>query len=413
MFRPFSKICLLLHILFVINVASGQNVQFDYLNGRRLVEIPFEYRNNFIIVNARLNNVLELNFIFDTGAQHSLIFKKLYTDLLGAQYERRIKIIGSDLSQTLYANVTRKLLINVEDVVTFEKDLLVLEEDYFKLDEITGTRIDGLLGGETFKHFVVKINYRKRVITLIRKQDFRPPKSKYDQIPIEVTESKPFIRTKVGFPSGVQVAVKLLLDTGAGVPVLLYTNTHPDLKLPDKVIAGKLGKGLGGFLEGYLGRIQKISLGAADFNNIITSFQHLDSLSLTQNAQINRHGLVGNQILSRFELMIDYPGSLLYLKKDKSFDDDFNYDRSGLTILAVGHDLKDFLINSVLEGSPAELAGFQQGDKIKKIKGIPALFLTLSDITRILQKKSGKKIKITIDRQGKKIKKIIILQDLL
>ena len=399
-------------LFLMLHSAKAQNVQFDNLGGRRFVEIPFEYHNNFIIVKTRLNNVLELNFIFDTGAQHSLVFKKLYTDLLGATYERRIQIVGSDLSQTLYAVVTRKLLLNVEDVVTFEKDLLVLEEDYFKLDEITGIRIDGLLGGETFKHFVVKINYRKRTITLLRKREFRPPR-KFDQIPLEIFESRPYLDSKVNFQSGDSITVKLLMDTGAGVPLLLYTNTHPDLKLPEKTIVGKLGKGLGGFLEGYLGRIQYCSVGNSDFSNLITSFQQLDSLTIETQGRVNRNGILGNQILSRFELIIDYPGATLYTRREKGFDDVFDYDRSGLTVLAVGKDLRDFLINSVLDNSPGAEAGIQKGDKIRKIKGIPAFFLTLTDITRILQKKPGKKIKIVLDRRGKKIKKTIVLRDLL
>ena len=391
----------------------SQNVQFDYLAGKKSIEFPFSYKNNFIIVNATLNNVLPVNLIFDTGAQHSLIFKKLYTDLLGAHYERRISIFGSDLSQELGAYVTRKIRMNVEDAITFEKDLLVLEEDYFKLDEITGTRIDGLLGGETFKHFVVKIDYKKRIITLFRKETFRVPNAKYEKIDIEIQESKPYIKSKIYFATGSKVKVNMLLDTGAGIPILVYTNTHPELKLPSKTINGKLGKGLGGFLEGYLGRITKAEFGNYEFNNIVASFQDLDSLILTSHRGYPRNGIIGNQILSRFELFIDYPGSMLYVKKEKGFNEEFAYDKSGLTILAVGHELKDFLVNTVLPGSPGELVDIRKGDKLKKIRGIPTFFLTLSDINRSFQKKTGKKIKIVIDRNGIKMKKIIILNDLL
>ena len=407
------KIGFLISLLHFCLVTSGQNVAFDDLHGRQSVKIPFEFKNNFIIISARLNNVLPVNLIFDTGAQHSLIFKKLYTDILGAEYERRLTIMGSDLSQELYALVTRRIHMNVEDVVDFTKDLLVLEEDYFKLDEITGTRIDGLLGGETFKHFVVHIDYRKQFITLIRKSGFKPPGGrKFDQIPLEVQSSKPFLDADVVSPSGTIIRVNILLDTGAGIPILLYTNTHEELTLPEKTITGKLGKGLGGFLEGYLGRLQHAQIGEYQINNMVASFQKLDSLGLIRAEQGERNGLIGNQLLSRFELYIDYPGSTLYLKKEKGFNEAFEYDRSGMTILAVGPDLRDFIVNSIIEGSAADKAGVQRGDIIKRIRGIPTYFLTLTDISRIFQKKAGKKIKLILDRNGEKIKKVVVLEDL-
>ncbi len=406
-------LCLSLFLSFLPGCISGQNLEFDYLDGENAVSFPFEYKNNFIVVNARLNNVLNVNLIFDTGAQHSLIFKKLYTDLLGAQYDRSISVLGSDMSQKLTAYVTRKININLMEKISFEKDLLVLEEDYFKLDEITGTRIDGLLGGETFKHFVVHIDYRKHLITLIRKSSFNKPRSKFDQVDIEVIESKPYLASNLHIKANESIPIKLLMDTGAGVPLLIYTNTHPDLRLPEKTIIGKLGKGLGGFLEGYLGKINSANIGASNFQNVITSFQELDSLGLINHTRDFRNGLVGNQIWSRFEIYIDYPGSKLYLKKEKDFDKEFEYDRSGLTVLAVGHELKDYLINSVLENSPAEEADLRQGDKIKKVRGVPTFFFTLSDVIRIFQKKPGKKIKLVIERNGVKLKKQMILRDLL
>lgn len=407
------KIGFLVSLLHFCLLTSSQNVVFDDLRGRQSVKIPFEFKNNFIIISARLNNVLPVNLIFDTGAQHSLIFKKLYTDILGAEYERRLKIMGSDLSQELYALVTRRIHMNVEDVVDFTKDLLVLEEDYFKLDEITGTRIDGLLGGETFKHFVVHIDYRKQFITLIRKSEFKPPGTrKFDQIPLDVQSSKPFLDADVVSSSGTPIRVNILLDTGAGIPILLYTNTHEELTLPEKTITGKLGKGLGGFLEGYLGRLQQAQIGEFQLNNMVASFQQLDSLGLIRAEQGERNGLIGNQLLSRFEMYIDYPGSTLYLKKEKGFNEAFEYDRSGMTVLAVGPDLRDFIVNSIIEGSAADKTGVQRGDIIKRIRGIPTYFLTLTDISRIFQKKAGKKIKLTLDRNGEKIKKVIILEDL-
>jgi hypothetical protein len=48
------------------------------------------------------------------------------------------------------------------------------------------------------------------------------------------------------------------LDTGAGLPLLLYTDTNEAINIPPKVIRSNIAMGLGGYIEGYLGRIQEI-----------------------------------------------------------------------------------------------------------------------------------------------------------
>ncbi len=390
----------------------GQNIDFDILKGQKKVEIPFEFRNNFIVVKVKMQGVIPLNFIFDTGAQHTLLFKKIYTDLLGHEYDRRIPILGSDLDEQLYALVCRKVRIDIPGLLTFNRDILVLEEDFFRLDEMTGMYIDGLLGIETFKNNVVEVDYVKRVITVSNPKTFRPPTRKATKIPVSITDGKPYLNAQVTLSDEAKVKVTLLMDTGAGIPMLLYTNTHPDLKLPDETIIGKLGKGLGGYLEGYLGRVTQIDIHDVKFRNLIISFQEIDSLKLV-NASIERNGILGNQILSRFDVTLDLVNNYLYLVPNRFFRDKFSFDRSGLVIFAVGHNLNEYLINSVIKKSPAELAGVQPGDLIKKVNGIPSAFFSLGDITRILKKKVGKKIKLVLIRDGERIKKEFRLRDLI
>src|SRR5690606_38496370 len=47
--------------------------QFEIPSGRKHCAIPFEHRNNLIIVEVRLNGV-PLNFIVDTGVAETLLF---------------------------------------------------------------------------------------------------------------------------------------------------------------------------------------------------------------------------------------------------------------------------------------------------------------------------------------------------
>lgn len=87
--------------------------QMDLLQGKRKAVIPFKYVHNFIVVEARIYGILPLQFIFDTGAEHVILFKKEYTDLLQVPYDKRIPILGSDLSQEVYALIARNGVIEV------------------------------------------------------------------------------------------------------------------------------------------------------------------------------------------------------------------------------------------------------------------------------------------------------------
>ncbi|MCB0656027.1 MAG: aspartyl protease family protein [Saprospiraceae bacterium] len=404
-------------IFFILTLGAlrsdAQNIDFDLLQGQPSVKIPFELKHNFIVINVRLNGILPLHFIFDTGAQYTLLFKREYADILRIPYVRRIPILGADLSQQLYAWVAQNITVDIPGRLRVRNDILIFEEDYFKLDELTGIFIDGILGGDAFKHYVIQIDYRKQIMTLTRPSAFELPKGNYRSIPLAIKDAKPLLPASVVLENNIRVPVTLLMDTGSGIPLLIYASTHPDLSIPEKTIVGQLGKGLGGYLEGYMGRIKVLELPQElTFNNVVTSFQKLDTIGHAVNLSYNRNGILGNQVLRRFNVIVDYPDSTLYLKPGRNYKQKFKYDRSGLIIFAIGHDLKEFYVNTVIPGSPADEAGFEEGDLIRKIRGLPVSLFDLSSINRMLMKRQGKKIKMVIERDGVRMDKTFRLRDL-
>ena len=79
-------------------------------------------------------------------------------------------------------------------------------------------------------------------------------------------------------------------------------------------------------------------------------------------------------------------------------------DRSGLIIVATGFNLDQFVIRDIIQDSPAAEAGLQPGDVIVRLQGLRGSSYTLDQITSIMQKKVGKRIKIVVDRNGERIK---------
>ncbi len=377
------------------------------------VELPFEYVNDFIIITVYFNEILPLKFIFDTGAEYTLITKKEITDLLQIDYEKKFSILGADLSTELFAYLATGVRLRIEDFAAINRSILVLEEDYFKFEEYAGINIQGIIGSDLFRRFVVKIDYKKQKIILIDPSTFEPPGPKYKKLDIEIYRHKPYLFAQTQMQNDTSIMAKLLLDTGASLPLLLYTNTNEAITIPPKVVRSNIAMGLGGFIEGYLGRIEQIEIDEEFvLNDVVTNFQEL--LFNVDSLQINdRNGIIGNKILNRFTVIIDYVRETIYLKGRKKFNRKFKYDRSGITVITSGENLNIYTVTKVLPDSPAFEAGVKAGDEIRAINGLPSLFMSLSSINKKMRKKSGRKINMLLRRDGQKVKVKFSLRDLI
>jgi hypothetical protein len=406
-------------IILLAYQAVSQSVltKFEIIGRDKSINIPFEYKNHFILLKAYLNKAFPLNFIFDTGAEHTLLLKREYSDILGARYDRRIKLIGADQTEELYALITRSMPIGLSNTISYKQDILVLENNYFNLDEMTGLFVDGVMSGSFFKTYVTHINFKKQILSFIPHNQFRVNR-KYIKVPVELQNGKLYVNAEVTI-NNKKVPVKLLVDSGAGLPLLLYADAHPDFQAPAKTIPGKLGKGLGGYLEGHIGKISEFRMESFRFPDIVTSFQIVDSMQYATASSshaiafANRHGLIGNQLLNRFDIFIDYHKGIMYMSPIKDLKKEFSVDKSGMEILATGHELKQYVVGAVIHDSPADQVGIKKGDIIKKVGGLSSQLLTLDQIISSFSRKAGRKVKVQYIREGSVKKVTILLKDLI
>lgn len=404
---------LLLSSFWITTLVHAQQ-GFSIPKGSRQIEIPFEYVNNFIILNIAFNGPLPLKFIYDTGAEHTILTKREISDFLHVQYNREFRVRGSDLKTEMIAYLARNIKLQVlnRDVIAPREDILVLQEDYFRFEEYAGIEVHGILAGRVFSNYIVKINYQRRVITLYERGVAKLKSEGYESLPLEVYRNKLYINTTAQLRADSSATIKLLLDTGAGLPVMLFTNTHPLIQPAANAIPSNIGMGLGGYLEGYVGRMPQLNLSQFSQKNIVIYYQAVDTMQ--DLSYLNgRNGLIGNALLNRFHVAIDYQAETLWLKPSKLYKEAFVYDRSGLNLIAAGPHLNYFSVLNVLPGSPAEEAGILAGDRLLRIGWMPAGIRSLSDLQAMLQKKVGKKVKVVIKRDGKVMKKWIVLRDLI
>jgi len=405
--------------ILLITATVTCNLQSQYLATDLLVDkgkcsIPFEYENGFIVVEGVFNSAIPLKFIVDTGAEHCILFDKKLTDALFLPYEREVKIIGSDLSLEMKAHIIRKTSIRLKKAPTVTRDIIVLDQNYLRIKQISGIDIDGIIGGEFFRGLVLEIDYKKKKLNI-----YHPDQYKADQKAtvhdIFVASHKPYVNVQClsgDTQAKDTTSIDLLLDTGAAITFMLLTDSDSTVTMPKKIIPGNLGRGLGGDLTGMIGRTRHLGIKGYSFDEALTYFQFADSIVIELD-DLNRRGLIGNYVLSRFDkVAIDYTYEKLYLKPGKNLNKKFEYDKSGLNIYAIGRYLDKYYVQSVLVDSPADRAGILPGDIITKVGWWSTKWYSLESITNKLKGKSGKKIKFTINRKGEKLKKSFILRDL-
>jgi predicted aspartyl protease len=403
-----------LTILFcLLNILKLQGQQVRYLKeSTAQFTMPFEFHNQFIVVSIRVNG-LPLKFIVDTGAEYTILFHREIADWLGLESQRRVRLMGADMETELYARVVPTVSLMLQDQCHVTTPLLVLEEDFFELDHVIGIPVAGILGGGVLRQFAIKIDYTRPELTFYDPVFFKAPAMGFKRIQLEIDRSKPFVVTEISIRPGEKHRVKLLLDTGASLASLLYVRPENGLHIPDTVITGTLGVGLGGALRGYIGKMESLELGDYTFERYLASFQQPvveDSLLHS----FGKDGMIGNGLLSRFNLILDYKNSQLYLKPNRWFRKKIKADRSGLILITTGSDLRRIQVLDVIVGSPAHEAGIVPGDVLLRYNNVPLSLVGYEGLLRRLTRSPGKRVRLDIKRGDSRSFSVdFVLRDLL
>lgn len=387
---------------------QAQTIGFDIIGDKNKVSFPFESYNNLIVVPVILNHRMPLRFVLDTGVRTSILTDRTFSDILNISYARKIPLVGADGDREIVAYVANGISLKLPGVVGQGQALLVLEEDYLQLKSYLGTEVHGILGYELFNRFIVEIDYESSILTLHEPYSYKP-KRKRNVIHLEVQDTKPYIHTNFQLQDGTTINVKLMLDTGASHSLLLDMDSHPELKLPEKVVRANLGRGLGGDINGYIGRIGSIEFGKYSFDNVISSWPDRGSFANILR-RTGRQGTLGGGLLSRFTVVIDYFNGNLYYRKNQNFNNQFEYDMSGIEIRATGQKLNHFIISQLRKDSPATKVDLQLGDEIVAINGHLTKELTLGEVNSFFRSREGRKIRLELLRDDQKIVRKIRLE---
>ncbi|MGB1204185.1 MAG: aspartyl protease family protein [Chitinophagales bacterium] len=397
----------LCYFLFLSNfqqISAEQNsvIGFQFKQNVKSVQIPIEIANNLILMPIRIDNIITINFILDTGSRITMLTEPLLTDFMNLQNVRTTYVHGLGQGDRIAAQVATGISMDFEGVVGHNISLLILPEGLLSFSEIFGKDVYGIIGYDILKSFVVEINYQKKLLTLHKPNTYQP-KRKSESLNISIESGKPYLEAQVLEANNSITKLHLLLDTGATQALSLF---DPKTGNPPKTIDTYLGKGLGGDIYGKIGRLKGFAFGNFKFENIIATYPDTSSIQFEID-ETKWEGNIGAEIFKRFLIAFDYQNDRVFLRKNSDFDNKFFYNIIGLQILGTGKNYKEIMVNHVRLGSPADMQGLLIYDKILKIGFTNTYNLTIGEVYEALNRRVGKKVKLKIERNGKKISKII------
>ncbi|MGF1534222.1 MAG: aspartyl protease family protein, partial [Bernardetiaceae bacterium] len=311
---------------------AGQNLTFDP-EKKRVLRMPIRLNHNLILIPIQINNSDELKFILDSGIQAAILTELAMGQELSLTYAREVELRGLGNGERVKALQSSGNRFKIGQSITgWHQFMFVMLKDIFQMSTKLGERVHGLIGYPVFKSFVIHVNYHSRWVSFYRPDAFRPPKgNKYIRLPLSIEDTKAYVWARAVQESGDTVAVKLLLDTGASHALWLNVHDHERLRMPEAGREMFLGRGLNGDIRGQMGRISTLLLGDFALRDPLVAFP--DSASAHEVFAVGeRDGALGGEVLRRFDVTIDYPNQMLYLRPNRYANDPFEYNMSGLEI---------------------------------------------------------------------------------
>jgi predicted aspartyl protease len=365
-----------------VRLTSGNSTTIPYLmddNGNALLKV-------------RVNNSPALNFTLDTGSDVFAILTSAQANNLGLTPRNKYKVgIAANVGEIEAATIPSANL-TLPGVEAVNQRIEVIMSDDATANE---SKIDGVLGLEFLKKFIVEIDYEAQTLRL-----FAPEKYRYsgtgEVIPIKIKDGAAMVRLKMMTTTGKSIADDFEVDNGMSATLALRTPAvrKYGLLAEMQTIQAPIDIEAGGEYKRRIGRLKSLQLGHFIIDN--------PTVSLSENVE-GEGGIIGEEILRRFKVIFDFSHHRMILMPNSHFKEPYEEDMSGISVTPEENSgTKVFRIRQVVVNTPGFEAGLQADDLITAVDGQPASSLTEGRLEHLFMQE-GREVALTIRRGEKQV----------
>ncbi len=346
----------------------------------------FQLTGGIVILNGQIDEHPDtLNFILDSGSSGISLDSTTASEL---------KLVPEPSDKTIRGIAGIKKVGFLYDRVLTLPGMKIREldfhvNDYSILTAVYGIRIDGIIGYSVLRRYIVKIDYDSLKIEFWTKGTMKYPRGGYLFKPILTTLPVQFGRVK----DGTTRTTRFLHDIGAGVCLMLSRDFVEDSTIlhRKRKLYAKEGEGVGGKIDMHLSVVKEFKLGPYKFRNVPT-YIFEDEYNVTSYPYLG--GIIGNDLLRRFNAIINYEKRDIHLTPNSHYKDPFDYSYCGIELYLIEGQIE---VGDVAKGSPAEAAGLKEQDIVVAINNN---FSQNLNQYKIALQAPNEKIKMIVRRDG-------------
>lgn len=309
-----------------------------------------------VIVQARIDHHFDtLNFILDTGSGGISLDSTTVQDLQLPVTPSNRTVRGIAGIKTVSFVMNKNLLLPKLLVDSLNFHII----DYSLLTSVYGMKIDGIIGYSFLSRYIVKLNYDTHILEVWQPGAIKYPRRGYVLNPY--ISNIPIFYAAVA--DAVNVESRFYFDTGGGLCLLLSERFAKDssILVKNKRVHRTQAEGMGGKQAMLLTTVKEVKVGPYRFRKVPTYILD-DEFNITSYPQLG--GLIGNDLLRRFNTIINYKERVIHMSPNSHFAEPFDYSYTGLGIYLVNGQV---VVEDVIEGSPGQRAGFQPGDIVVSV----------------------------------------------
>jgi hypothetical protein len=261
--------------------------------------------------------------------------------------------------------------------------------DYDILTSVYGEKIDGIIGYSFFSRYIVGIDYDSLRVSVYSHGSFHYPRAAYQLRP--VIPSIPVISAET--EDARKIFARYFFDTGAGLCALFsndFINDSSQLTKKKKFYLTQ-AQGLGGKATMRLTVMGEVRLGPFRFHKVpVYLFDDIYNIT----SYPNLGGVIGNDLLRRFNVILNYERRVICLTPNSHYHDQFDYSYTGMSIYREDGAIR---VGDIMAGSPADKAGIRVDDILLAINNN---FNSSMQVYKNLLQNTGDKLKIIVSRNG-------------
>ncbi len=312
-----------------------------------------QFSGGVMVLQARFGDIPDtLNFILDTGSGGISLDSSTCAEF-------NIAVTASDTTITGIGGIRKVGFVFNQKLILpglTVKHLNFHVNNYEVLSSVYGEKVDGIIGYSFFSRYIVKINFDSSIIEI-----YKPGKINY---PVEGTLLHPAFTNLpiqwVNIRDKKRLGFNFYFDTGAGLCLLMSEKFAKDsgILLNKRRPVITQAEGMSGKLQMRLTLIREVKIGPYKFRQVPV-YLYKDDYNVTSYPFTG--GLLGNDLLRRFNMVFNYPNREIHLLPNSHFNESFDYAYTGLGIYYINGKI---VVEDVIADSPAEKAHFKVNDEI-------------------------------------------------